>query len=98
MGMTLEAIKRRVKEHGIPVSYANDNFGRWRSDFRKLIDYCSRKGTRGREIVLQLKSGAKSLGIFSNQPRNSARVSRRLKSYSHGIAADICVLFSANDA
>jgi hypothetical protein len=97
MGMTLEAIKRRVKEHGIPVSYANDNFGRWRSDFRKLIDYCSRKRAAVKSWF-QLKSGAKALGIFSNQPRNSARVSRRLKSYSHGIAADICVLFSANDA
>ena len=31
----IAAFKRKAKAHHIPVIYANDNFGRWRSDFRE---------------------------------------------------------------
>ena len=34
MADALAALKRRAKANGIPVIYANDNFGRWRSIFR----------------------------------------------------------------
>jgi len=33
MARALAAFKHRAKAHGIPVIYANDSFGRWRSDF-----------------------------------------------------------------
>src|SRR4029079_11979643 len=46
MAAVLAAFKRRAKEHGIPVIYANDNFGRWRSDFPKLVEHCSREDAR----------------------------------------------------
>jgi len=95
MAMALEALKRRVQEHGIPVSYANDNFGRWRSDFRKLIDYCSRKGTRGREIVLQLKADGDDYFIL--KPKHSAFFQTNLKFCSNSRRL-VCMLFSVNDA
>ena len=31
------ALKRRARNAGVPVVYVNDNFGRWRSDFRSTL-------------------------------------------------------------
>src|SRR5213592_3424604 len=31
------ALKARAREAGIPVIYANDNFGRWRSNFEDVV-------------------------------------------------------------
>ena len=42
MADRLAAFARRAREAGVPVVYVNDNFGRWRSDFRALL------GARGR--------------------------------------------------
>src|SRR5438094_10316791 len=42
---SIARLKRRAKAAGVPVIYVNDNFGRWRSDFRALIEHCS-KGKR----------------------------------------------------
>ena len=33
-------LKRCMKEARLPVVYANDNFGKWQSDFRKLVARC----------------------------------------------------------
>jgi len=33
---SIRSLKRRAKQAGIPAVYVNDNFGRWRSDFRML--------------------------------------------------------------
>lgn len=32
-----QALRQRAKQAGVPVIYCNDNFGRWRSDFRALL-------------------------------------------------------------
>ena len=48
------ALKHRVKAAGGMTIYVNDNFGRWRSDRRQIIDHCLRKNARGRKIVEQL--------------------------------------------
>jgi hypothetical protein len=37
MADSLAALKRRAKAAGMPAIYANDNFGRWRSDFPRLV-------------------------------------------------------------
>src|SRR3712207_2254579 len=50
----IAALKERCKQSGIPVIYVNDNFGRWQSDFRKLIDHCTQDDVRGREMVERL--------------------------------------------
>jgi nicotinamidase-related amidase len=36
MSRNLVALKQRLRDHGIPTIYVNDNFGRWTSDFRAL--------------------------------------------------------------
>jgi hypothetical protein len=40
MACELKPLLERAREAGIPVIYANDNFGKWRSDFRVLLDHC----------------------------------------------------------
>ena len=33
----LARLKERARKAGIPCIYVNDNFGQWRSDFRKTV-------------------------------------------------------------
>ena len=57
---SIARLKRRAKAAGVPVIYVNDNFGRWRSDFRALIEHCrkeraarsSKSFIRSRTIIL----------------------------------------------
>ncbi len=53
--------KQRCVDAGIPAIYVNDNFGKWRSDFKKLVSHCLDDNTRGREIVELLKPGRRRL-------------------------------------
>jgi nicotinamidase-related amidase len=106
MAHALAALKRRAKARGIPAIYANDNFGRWRSDFPKLVQRCLHTGVRGQPIVAQLQPEEDD--YFVLKPKHSAFFQTNLeillnylgatKLILTGIAGDICVLFSANDA
>src|SRR5213593_1575216 len=40
MADRLAVLAARAKAARVPVIYVNDNFGRWRSDFRALIEHC----------------------------------------------------------
>ena len=53
MARNLLRLKRRAQKAGVPVVYVNDNFGRWKSDFRRTVEHCARHG-RGREVVESL--------------------------------------------
>ena len=59
---SIARLKRRAKAAGVPVIYVNDNFGRWRSDFRALIEHCR----KGKEPLAHRKalSGAGRLFCF----------------------------------
>ena len=106
MAAALATLKNRAKAQGIPVIYANDNFGRWRSDFPKLVSHCLGAGVRGRPIAVQLQPDEDD--YFVLKPRHSAFFQTNLEILLGylgiktliitGMAADICVLFSANDA
>ena len=54
MADRLAALKRRLRAARVPAIYVNDNFGRWRSDFRALLAHCQRDGARGRPLVERL--------------------------------------------
>ena len=43
----IAALKRRARAARVPVIYVNDNFGRWRSDFRQILEHCLRSSGRG---------------------------------------------------
>jgi nicotinamidase-related amidase len=106
MAASLAALKRRAKLAGIPAIYANDNFGRWRSDFKKLVDYCLNNNVRGTRVVAQLVP--ENDDYFVLKPKHSAFFQTNMdillrylgvqRIVLTGIAGDICVLFSANDA
>ena len=106
MASALATLKRRAKASGIPAIYANDNFGRWRSDFPKLVQHCLEKHMRGRPVVAQL--APEEDDYFVLKPKHSAFFQTNLELLWKylgvteliltGIAGDICVLFSANDA
>jgi nicotinamidase-related amidase len=106
MAKQIAELKRRAKEMDIPAIYVNDNFGRWQSDFRKLVSHCLDNRVRGKELVEILKPEEDD--YFVLKPKHSGFFSTTLDtllSYLKvktviltGIAGNICVLFTANDA
>lgn len=106
MADNLVALKKRAKSAGIPIVYANDNFGRWRSNFHVQIEHCLEDGVRGKEVVKRLRPDEDD--YFVLKPKHSAFFSTTLeillehlgtnKLIITGIATNICVLFTANDA
>lgn len=99
-------LKKNAKAAGIPVIYVNDNFGKWQSDFRKLVDHCLEDNVKGRPIAQVLRPDERD--YFVLKPKHSAFYStsldlllRYLKANTlilTGIAGNICVLFTASDA
>ncbi len=106
MADRIAGLKRRAKEAGVPVIYVNDNFGRWQSNLQKIVEHASRPESRGREIVEALRPEEDD--YFVLKPKHSGFFSTTLDvllDYLRvetvivaGIAANICVLFTANDA
>jgi nicotinamidase-related amidase len=102
----LAELKRRAKAAKVPVIYANDNFGRWRSDLSAVVKRCLEPDCHGRPLVEQLRPDADD--YFVLKPKHSAFFSTTLDTLLRylgtrtlvigGLAADICVLFTANDA
>src|SRR5215216_57954 len=55
MAERLAALKRRAKGAGVPVIYVNDNFGKWQSDFNKILEHCLKDDVRGRPVAELLR-------------------------------------------
>lgn len=106
MAERVSALKRRARDLGIPVIYVNDNFGRWQSNFSKLIEHCREEPVRGKEIVQLLAPDDQD--YFVLKPKHSGFYSTSLdvllqylgasRLIITGMAGNICVLFTANDA
>jgi nicotinamidase-related amidase len=99
-------VKAKAREHGVPVVYANDNFGRWRSDFREVVEHCLNDGVRGEPIVRLLAPDKDD--YFVLKPKHSAFYGTTLDTLLRylntrrlvicGFSGDQCVLFTAADA
>lgn len=106
MARNLARLKARAKAAGIPAIYVNDNFGRWTSDFRFLVDHCSKEDVRGAPMVEKLRPLEGD--YFVLKPKHSGFFSTTLELVLKyvgastlsitGLTTDICVLFTANDA
>lgn len=106
MARNLEHLKLRAIKKGIPCIYINDNFGHWKSDFRLIFKHCTSKYSRGAQISRRLRP--RSSDYFVLKPKHSGFFATTLDillKYLEidtliitGIAANICVLFTANDA
>jgi nicotinamidase-related amidase len=104
MAHALHRLKQRARQAGIPCIYANDNFGRWRSDFRQIVDRAL--SARGRPVVELLQPDDDD--YFVLKPQHSGfygtvldLLLRHLGSRTlivGGMAANMCVLATATDA
>ena len=104
MAQRLKRLMQRARRAHVPIIYANDNFGRWQSNFTAQVAHCLK--SRGRQIVRMLRPHRKD--YFVLKPKHSAFYSTTLgvllryleakRLIITGIAGNICVLFTANDA
>src|SRR6266576_3754797 len=102
----LARLKRRAKEARVPVIYVNDNFGKWRSDFRQQLDHVLKDGVRGEPIAKLLRPGeedyfvlkAKHSGFYHTQLDLLIEYLKVKTVVLAGFATDMCVLFTASDA
>ncbi len=102
----MATLKKRIRARGIPAIYVNDNFGRWRSDFRAQVERCVSEDALGSAVAKLLMPEEDD--YFVLKPMHSgfygSSLDVLLKSLGvrrliiTGFAADICVLFTANDA
>lgn len=91
---------------GVPTVYVNDNYGQWHSERDKIIDHCRGRNERGRVIIDRLRP--REQDYFIIKPQFSGFYATNLpvvlpqigvsRIILTGIAADICVLFTAADA
>ena len=101
----LAELSARARELGIPVIYANDNFGKWRSDFREVVEHAL-EDVPGRPIAELLKPRPDD--YFVLKPKHSAFYATTLdvllkylgtrRLVMGGFSGDVCVLFTAGDA
>ena len=105
MADRLAALKRRCVEARVPAIYVNDNFGKWRSDQRTLIEHCLEDGVRGEPFVRKLLPSERD--YFVLKPKHSGFYSSALDTLLTylrvrtliltGLTTDLCVLFTASD-
>ena len=106
MARRLARLKTRAAAAGLPVIYVNDNFGQWRSDFRSLVEYCTTSDVPGRDMARLLTPADDD--YFVLKPKHSGFFQTTLDLLLDdlgvdtliltGLAGNICVLFTANDA
>src|SRR6201989_2422657 len=51
VGKNIAELKKRAKAAGIPCIYVNDNFGKWQSDFKKIVAHCIADDAKGKEFA-----------------------------------------------
>ena len=102
----LARLAARARKAGVPVVYVNDNFGRWRSDWRMVVSQCVAKDALGHRVARRLRPTSDD--YFVLKPKHSGFFSTPLDILLRylgvdtlvltGFAADICILLTANDA
>ena len=106
MAAPLARLKRRATAAGVPAIYINDNFGQWRSDFRRIVDHCTARSSPGRRVSRRLRPTRrdyfvlkpKHSGFFDTTLDTLLETLRIQRVILTGMAGNICVLFTANDA
>lgn len=106
MARRIAALKARASQVGIPTVYVNDNFGRWRSDFRRTVAHCLDDDVTGQPVAARLVPDESD--YFVLKPKHSGFYNTTLDLLLEylqtetviitGMATDVCVLFTAADA
>jgi nicotinamidase-related amidase len=102
----ISALKEKLKARGVPVIFANDNFGKWKSDIKKVIAYCQSEKDQGSHIIEILQPTDED--YFVLKPMHSAFFATPLdvllthlgvkRIILTGLTGSQCVLFTAVDA
>ena len=101
----LVKLKRRARRAKVPVVYVNDNFGQWRSDAKKILEYCVREEAIGKEFVQEIAPDDED--YFVLKPMHSAFYQSPLDALLRyfgatsvtlcGIATNSCIVCTAHD-
>lgn len=99
-------MKKKLKKKGIPVIYLNDHYGHWRDDWKKVFEHCTEADCTGRKLSAMMKP--EDDDYFLLKPKHSGFFGTQLdvllkdlgvkKLIMTGLAGNVCVLFTANDA
>ena len=106
MARCIATLKARAESARVPTIYVNDNFGRWRSDFRRIVNHCLDDNVLGKPVVEQVLPDEND--YFVLKPKHSGFYNTTLDLLLEhlqaktlvitGLATDVCVLFTAADA
>jgi nicotinamidase-related amidase len=102
----LARLKRRAHAAGMSSIYVNDNFGQWRSDAGKLLDYCVRPEAIGKSFVEQIQPDKND--YFVLKPMHSGFYQTPLEVLLRylnastlvlcGLTTNSCIVCTAHDA
>lgn len=102
----INRLRQAARAAGSPVIYVNDNYNRWSDERSDLIAWLTRDEARGRDIARAILPADDD--YFVIKPEASGFYSTTLPALLPrlgvtslvltGVAADICVLFTAADA
>jgi nicotinamidase-related amidase len=100
------ALRQEADRLEAPVIYVNDNYGQWYSEKSRIVAACGAPDSPGRSLVAKIKP--RDDDYFVIKPQFSGFYATNLpvllpklgvnRVVITGIAADICVLFTAADA
>ena len=100
----IKELKNQFNQQQLPVIFINDHYNLWQADYHTIIEHC--RNQYSEPIYDKLLPGKKD--YFLIKPKHSAFYGTALNTLLHqlkvntliitGIAGNICVLFTANDA
>ncbi|MFH0348851.1 isochorismatase family cysteine hydrolase [Bacillus vallismortis] len=98
------SLKEHARQNDWPIIYINDHYGLWQADIKNIQQKCTNE--RSKDIIRQI--APEDADYFLIKPKHSAFYETALHTLltelqvEHiiitGIAGNICVLFTANDA
>ncbi|MDQ0233564.1 isochorismatase family cysteine hydrolase [Metabacillus malikii] len=97
-------LKQKMKERGYPIIYVNDHYQLWQADFQKIAKKC--KNSLSERIIHKMYPNhddyfliKPNYSAFFETSLNSLLLSLDIRTLIiTGIAGNICVQFTANDA
>jgi nicotinamidase-related amidase len=100
----ISSLKQKLKTSGCPIIYINDHYELWQADFKKIANKC--ENSLSKNIIHTIYPEDDE--FFLIKPKHSAFYGTALNTLLYnlkikqlfitGIAGNICVLFTANDA
>jgi nicotinamidase-related amidase len=100
----IHSLKKQFNKQKLPVIFINDHYNLWQADLHKIIDLCRNENSQ--PVFTELLPEEND--FFLIKPKHSAFYGTALNTLLQqlqvntlilsGIAGNICVLFTANDA